>query len=401
MDQMGRWFRWRGGMWGGITAALLCLSACSTAASSERVTPREATFVVEAPRHDIEPIPLSLDAASAAAGKLPRLRSLLVDHRGDLILEKYFNGARPQRPANIKSASKVVISALIGIAINRGLISGVDAPIGPFFPKLLAAKTDAAKQSITIEDLLTMRSGLESTSSRNYGAWVHSSNWVRHALTRELVAKPGESMDYSTGNTHLLSAILTKVSGKSTREFAQDTLAEPLGFTLAPWPRDPQGIYFGGNDMEMTPRQMLAFGKLYLAGGEANGRQIVPADWIEESVLPRTLSSRSRRLYGYGWWIRELAGSVTYYAWGFGGQFIFVLPDLEVVVVATSSDAPGWERHGHRDALYEVVAEHVVAPIKRSEAGGAHSALARPPAQPLNRSTTRRSQIILPTESTT
>jgi CubicO group peptidase (beta-lactamase class C family) len=368
---MGRWFQWRGG----ITAALLCLSACSTANSSERVTAREAAFEVETPRRDIEPIPVSLDAANAAAGKLPRLRSLLVDRRGDLILEKYFNGARPQQPANIKSASKVVISALVGIAIGRGLISGVDAPIGPFFPKLLAAEADAGKQAITIEDLLTMRSGLESTSSRNYGAWVHSSNWVRHALTRRLVAKPGESMDYSTGNTHLLSAILTKVSGKSTWKFAQDALAEPLGFTLTPWPSDPQGIYFGGNDMEMTPRQMLAFGKLYLAGGEANGRQIVPADWIKESVLPRTLSGRSRRLYGYGWWIRELAGCVTYYAWGFGGQFIFVLPDLDVVVVATSSDAPGGERHGHRDALYEMVAEHVVAPIKRSEAAaGAHTA---------------------------
>jgi CubicO group peptidase (beta-lactamase class C family) len=361
---MGQWLRW----WGGV-GAVLCLLGCSAAVPSSRTPETNVEIEADAPVRDIPPGPVSLDAAGTAAESLPRLRSLLVHHRGELVLERYFNGANPRQPANIKSASKTVISALVGIAIERGLIDGVDAQIGTFFPKLLAAEKNAAKRAITIEDLLTMRSGLESTSSRNYGAWVHSSHWVRHALSRRLIDVPGERMTYSTGNSHLLSAILTKVSGTSTWEFAREALAGPLGFTLARWPRDPQGIYYGGNNMEMTARQMMAFGKLYLAEGQAGEPQVVPADWVKASFVLRTRSRRSRRLYGYGWWIRDLAGCVVYYAWGFGGQFIFVAPELEVVVVATSSDARGGGRHGHREAVYELVADRVIGPIRRSDMG--------------------------------
>ena len=312
------------------------------------------------------PADFSLDPAAEAAQELPRLRSLLVSHHGELILERYFNGASSGRPANIKSASKSVVSALVGIAIERGLIAGVDAPLGAFLPQLRGTKADQRKQQITIEDLLTMRSGLEPTSSRNYGRWIYSSNWVRYVLSRPMVSAPGFGMHYSTGNTHLLSAILTKTSGGSTWKFANEALAKPLGMSLARWPRDPQGIYFGGNDMEMTPRQMMAFGELYVNQGRAGGRQIVPAEWVQASFVPRTRSRWSGRLYGYGWWMRELAGRRAYYAWGYGGQFIFVLPDLELVVVTTSSANPGRGRRGHRRALDELVEARVVAPITRA-----------------------------------
>jgi CubicO group peptidase (beta-lactamase class C family) len=156
-----------------------------------------------------------------------------VSSRGTLIVERYFHGARASRPANIKSAAKSVISALVGIAVARGHIAGVDQSLSSFFLDWLTRDTDARKRQITIEDLLTMRSGLESTSNRNYGTWVLSRNWVQHALNRPLVAEPGTRMEYSTGNTHLLSAILTKATGRSTWQFAQQTLAEPLGFSLA------------------------------------------------------------------------------------------------------------------------------------------------------------------------
>ena len=305
---------------------------------------------------------VSFDAAVEAGEALPRLRSLLVSWQDELVVEHYFHGARAGRPSNIKSVSKSVISALVGIAIDRGLIDGVQAPIGPFFEDLLAQESDARKKEITIEDLLTMRAGLETTSNRNYGRWVYSSNWVRFALHQPLQSPPGWRMTYSTGNTHLLSAILTTASGKSTLQFARAALAEPLGIELAPWSQDPQGIYFGGNDMVMTPRQMLAFGKLYLHGGRDNGAQIVPRAWIDTSWVPRTRSRFSNRLYGYGWWIRELAGRRVYYAWGFGGQFIFVVPEIDMVVVTTSSDAPGRERRGHLGAVYDLVESHVIEP---------------------------------------
>ena len=125
---------------------------------------------------------------------------------------------------------------------------------------------------------------------------------------------------------------------------------------MAPWTRDPQGIYFGGNDMAMTPRQMLAFGELYLREGRVGATQVLPAQWIRDSWVPRGRSlrgDRDDREYGYGWWMRTLAGQRTYYAWGFGGQFIFVVPALELVVVTTSSTATDDERrdapaHGER-----------------------------------------------------
>jgi CubicO group peptidase (beta-lactamase class C family) len=297
-----------------------------------------------------------------AAADLPRLHSLLATWRGTVILERYFNGARPARPANIKSASKSVISALVGIAVDRQLIAGIDQPIGSFFPEL-AGPANHQKRGITIENLLTMQSGLGSTSNRNYGAWVQSSNWVRHALSRPLEQPPGSGMEYSTGNSHLLSAILTRATGKSTWQFAQDSLARPLGFSLAQWPRDPQGIYFGGNDMLLTPRQMMAFGELYLNRGRTKDLQVVPAQWVDASFVPRARSYWSGEQYGYGWWIREMAGVPAYYAWGFGGQFIFVIPRLQLVVVSTSAATVTDDRRNHRRTVDDLIERLIVEPV--------------------------------------
>jgi CubicO group peptidase (beta-lactamase class C family) len=314
-----------------------------------------ALAVAPAPAVDLK------DAATAGA-QFKRLHSLLVSWRGELILEQYYNGRKAASLANVKSASKSVISALVGIAIEQGRISSVKTPIGSFFPELSTDPKNRPKASITIEDLLTMQSGLETTSNRNYGAWVLSGNWVRHALNKPLMNAPGTRMEYSTGNTHLLSAILSKATGKNTWQFAQEALAKPLGFSLPQWPRDPQGIYFGGNDMLMTPRQMLAFGELYLRHGRQGGRQIVPGAWVDASFVPRAQSMRELgRQYGYGWWIRELGGYRTYYAWGYGGQFIFVVPALELVVVTTSSSEVSNERRTHIRTIYDLVENYVIS----------------------------------------
>jgi CubicO group peptidase (beta-lactamase class C family) len=308
--------------------------------------------------------PVVLDPAVSAASELPRLYSLLVSRKGELILERYFNGRRATTHANIKSVSKSIISALVGIAVERRLL-GLSDPIARHFPGALDGAGDAVKRTITIEDLLTMRSGLESTSSRNYGAWVQSRNWVRHALARPLLTPPGTEMIYSTGNSHLLSAVLTRVTGRSTWQFAQEALAKPLGFSLAQWPRDPQGIYFGGNDMLLTSRQMLAFGELYLNEGRAGSRQIVGERFVEASFVPRGRSRISGREYGYGWWIRDMAGRKTYYAWGFGGQFIVLVPSLDLVVVSTSASTAAEDRRTHRRTVDDIIEHLIVAPLGR------------------------------------
>ena len=323
---------------------------------------------------------LNADAIDTDARALTRLHSLLVSQRGELIFERYYNGRKAGQPENIKSASKSIISTLVGIALERGLIAGVRTPIVTFFPEL-ARDPDPAKRTITVEDLLTMRSGLEGTSNRNYGAWVTSRNWVQHALARPLFAPPGAIMEYSTGNTHLLSAILTKASGRSTWEFANEALGAPLGFTFPPWPRDPQGIYFGGNDMLMTPRQMIEFGELYLNRGRAGGRQVVAERWVANSCEGRAREFRPGarrgdplrvdtipdpmrdRRYGYLWWVYEIGGHDTCFAWGYGGQYIFVVPDLDLVIVTTASPDVSEERRGHRQRMFDILLRQVVEPL--------------------------------------
>ena len=322
------------------------------------------------PKAAVVALPLDVSEALAAQGReLPRLRSLLVSVDGDLVEEHYFNGASARRVANLKSASKSIISILVGIAIDRGYVAGVDQPITDFFADELD-EADAVKRTITVEDLLTMRSGLETTSNRNYGRWVQSGHWVRHVLTRPMVDAPGGRMVYSTGSTHLLSAIVTRASGMSTLEFGRRYLARPLGITLSGWMRDPQGVYFGGNEMQMTPRDMVAIGELYRRGGAIDGRELVSAQWIRDSLVPRTRSRWSGRYYGYGWWMRALAGHPTHYAWGYGGQFIFVVPDLEAVIVATSSPNPGEGRREHRRGLDALIEGQVVPGIRRARLAG-------------------------------
>ena len=307
----------------------------------------------------------ALDAAREAAATLPRLHSLVIAQNGRTLLEYFAKGAAVRRVTNVKSVSKSVISTLVGIAIERHLIPGVRQPIAAYFPEL-ARDPDPRKRQITIEDLLTMRSGLITTSFDNYGAWVSSRNWVDYVLRRPMVADPGEDMEYSTGNTHLLSAILTRATKQSTWAYAQQQLGTPLGFTVSRWPRDPQGIFFGGNDMLLSPGQMLSIGQLYLDRGRTGSRQIVPAAWVDASC---TGLGRSRfnpdQTYGYGWWSRDFAGRQGCFAWGYGGQYIIIFRDSNLVVVTTSSTEVGDERRDHRRQIFDIIERLVLPAVSR------------------------------------
>ncbi len=314
----------------------------------------------------------SFEGALQRAEAMPRLHSLLVSQDDDLIVERYFNGARAQDRANIKSVSKSVMSALIGLAIAEGHIESLDQSITDYYPEIA---TDDRKRQITIGNLLSMQAGLETTSFYNYGSWVLSDDWVAYALQQPVRAEPGTRLVYSTGNTHLLSDILTAATGRSTLDFARRSLAAPLGFELAPWPQDPNGVYFGGNNMTLTPRQMLSFGSLYLNDGKVGSRQVIPASWVATSFQRRVESPRERgRYYGYGWWIKSMAGFEAPYAWGYGGQFIMLVPELELVVVTTSNSEPGSGRRNHIRSLYLLIEQEIVKPA-------AH-ALIQPPFAP-------------------
>ena len=341
----------------------LLLAGCDAArdpgAEADAAQPQSTTTTAAAPRATPADTVLLAQALDRAA-ELPRLRGILVSQRGEIVMERYNGGAGADRAANVKSASKSVLSVLVGIAIQEGHIRGLDQPISDFFPTYFAqAGVDPRKRQITVGNLLSMQSGLESTSFNQYGAWVSSRDWVRAALDQPMVDAPGGRMLYSTGSSHLLSAILTRATGMSTWAHANEKLAAPMGFRIRPWQRDPQGIYFGGNDMYLTPRQMLRFGQMYLDGGVYQGRQIVPRAWVEESVRPRTASPYNGHGYGLGWWSKDSGGRRAFFAWGYGGQYVFVVPELELVAVFVSeSDGP--RAPGHLPAIHRILDEYLV-----------------------------------------
>lgn len=289
---------------------------------------------------------------------------LLQDDR--LLFEEYRGRMHAGRPVNIKSASKSILSLLIGIAIEKGYLRSVDQTIGEFFPDFFEVHPDVVKASITIQDLLTMRAGLASTSRANYGAWVISDNWVDYVLSRALVETPGEEMVYSTGSSHLLSVILTRASGMSTREFARRYLFGPLKISIGGWDRDPQGYYMGGNNLALSPSALLKIGIMVMNRGVYQGRRIVPADWIDESMQIYTRSHFNPYDYGYLWWQRELEGHTVLFAWGNGGQYIFMIPSLRAVAVVTSSPAKRAFDRANRNRLFDFIEAHLISYLKQN-----------------------------------
>ena len=307
---------------------------------------------------------LELSQALDKAGELPSLKTVIVAREGEILAERGYRGHSTTAAANIKSASKIIISALVGIAIDKGVLEGPDQKIAPLLKKDLPVNPDPRIEDITIGNLLSMQAGLGRTSGPNYGRWVSSRNWVRSALAQPFVDEPGGRMLYSTGSTHLLSAILTRQSGRSTRELARAWL-EPLDhFAIGGWERDPQGIYLGGNQMAMSARSLLAFGELYRNGGRtADGKQLISPEWIALSWLRRTNSRFSGDGYGYGWFLRNIGGHDVRYAWGYGGQMLYVVPELNLTVVMTSEDENPSARSGYRDQLHDLLGYIIAATL--------------------------------------
>ena len=289
------------------------------------------------------------------------VKSFLVQQDGELLIEAHRIGMHADRTTNIKSVAKSIISLLVGIAIEQGHLQGVQQPIGEFFPDYFKRQPDPEKQSITIQDLLTMRAGLASTTRRNYGRWVLSDNWVEYVLARPLVEQPGGEMVYSTGASHLLSVILTRATGMNTREFAKRYLFGPLGIKDGGWDRDPQGYYMGGNNIALSPSALLKIGTMVMNRGVYRQKQIVPGDWIAESMQIYTRSHFNPYDYGYLWWQRELNGYTVQFAWGNGGQYIMMIPALKAVVAIASSGRESNEKgRESRRRLFEFIENSLI-----------------------------------------
>jgi len=306
------------------------------------------------------PEPVNDHPVIEAAFTIGTINSMIIDMDGERIVERYEGRMHANRTTNIKSASKSILSLLVGIAIEEGYLTGTDQSVGAFFPDYFAANPDPVKEGITIQDLLTMRSGLESTSFQNYGRWVISSNWVEYVLNQPMEDRPGGEMIYSTGTSHLLSALLTEATGMSTLAFANRYLFDPLGIRVGGWDRDPQGYYMGGNNMALSPDDLMKIGRLMLDGGVYNGRQLVPEAWIEESVVTYTRSVFNPYDYGYMWWKKPVGSHEALFAWGNGGQYIILFRELDAVIVITSDLTRSPESRRYQRDLFDYLERELV-----------------------------------------
>lgn len=264
--------------------------------------------------------------------------SLVVVRNGYIVTEKYYSPYEQDTLHGIYSVTKSVVSALIGIAIHEGYINSVDDPVLNYFPERNFENDNALKRSITVEHLLTMSAGLE----WDWDEMISTPDSVQYVLDQPMYIEPGAEFFYSSGNAHVLSAIIQETSGLNAHDFAQQYLFSYLGIDDVRWKKDTFGISKGGWGMKMKPRDMAKFGYLYLNQGVWDGQQIIPAEWIEATTKRYIQVSEPLEpwdLYmGYLWWLHE---DGLYAAHGMKGQFIYVIPEFDLVVVFTShiSDA--------------------------------------------------------------
>jgi CubicO group peptidase (beta-lactamase class C family) len=275
-------------------------------------------------------------AAQEAHDTLPTLYSLLVIRNGHIIFEEHYRGHKSDDLYSVRSVTKSVTSALIGIACQAQYLSGLDQRVAELLPEYFSADDEPRKLQMTIKDLLTMRAGLR-WGPPNEWRFYQYTDWVAFALKRPMAANPGTQFMYNTGGSQVLAAILTKTTGMTMVEFARDHLFQPLGIQAYDWETDPQGIMIGGFGLSLTVEDLAKFGYLYLHNGQWEGQQIVPSAYVQASTTAWSTGGFPEESgYGYQWWVTEEAGYPSYFAAGYGGQYLYVVPDLDTIVVTTA-----------------------------------------------------------------
>jgi CubicO group peptidase (beta-lactamase class C family) len=289
------------------------------------------------------------------ASELESIYGLLVIKNGYLIAEGYFNEGSVDQLSSRASVTKSITSALVGIALDQGCLSSVDQKMMEFFPELSDQITDPRKEQITIRQLLQMRSGYPWEESTPELFEVLFTGFRPSTLVDiPLTGDPGSKFDYSNLTSHLLGIIVPRACEKDLKSFSQEYLFSPLGAEMGFWQQDWEGYYLGYADFEFTARDMAKFGWMVLNDGEFNGNQIVPADWISDSLQIYTEDAWYYRVgrnfndvgYGYQWWSVRAGDHRYNLAWGHGGQQIALLEDLNMVIVVTAD--PLYKEHGDR-----------------------------------------------------
>ena len=286
---------------------------------------------------------------------IPSLGAFLVWHHHTLIYERYFHGAEPQTAFNIKSITKTMVSALAGIAEQKGLLPGLDTPVLSLLPEYAKpnrssshvwfgddkAINDSIRATLTLKHLLTMQAGFDwDDFGPLASAMISSSDPVRFTFDIPFDGYPGETFNYNTGASIIFGAALAKSVQTDLRAFADSNLFQPAGIKLLQWDTDPLGRYIGGSEMYMTAQDLMRFGLLFLHYGVVDDKQVIPAAWVKESTAAHAKLNSWPVLpgangYGYYWWRRKSNGHQAYVASGYGGQLICIVPDLDMVIVTT------------------------------------------------------------------
>jgi CubicO group peptidase (beta-lactamase class C family) len=305
------------------------------------------------------------------AAELETIYSLLVVKNGYLIAEDYFNEGSVGQKDRLQSATKSYTSALVGIALEQGCLSSVDQKMLDFFPEVAGRITDPRKEQITIRNMLEMRAGYPNEET-DQALWdgLLSGHYPPLIEGFPLVSDPGTRFHYSNLTSNWLGIIVDRACGMNLKAYAEEHLFSPLGVKAGEWGQDAEGHNNGCGDLHLTARDAAKFGLLYINDGVYKGDQIVPADWVHDSLQTYSVNEafvkkvgRFRDIgYGYQWWSADAGEHHVNFAWGHGGQLIVLVDEFDMVIVTTSY--PFWLEHNDQSwknekAIITMVSEFV------------------------------------------
>jgi CubicO group peptidase (beta-lactamase class C family) len=284
------------------------------------------------------------------------IHGFLIIRNGYIVSEAYFKSYKQDTKHDMQSVGRSFTSTLIGIAIDKGYIDGVDHRIVDFFPERTIANLDQQKQDMTLEDVLTMRLGVERLDGDpEYRAMQESPDWVQFLLDRPVVTPPGTKWEYCSGCSHLLTAILHETTDMNPRDFAEKYLFKPLGISDVAWMTDPERIPYGAGGFRLTPRDMAKLGYLYLQDGQWDGKPIVSSEWVKSATQRRAEVDVDIHFgYGYHWFtVTSMEG---YAAIGNGGQIVLVIPKSDLVIVTTAAT---------QESIFELIDQYVLPAVQK------------------------------------
>jgi CubicO group peptidase (beta-lactamase class C family) len=365
-------------MLGNDKVRLFLLLAALAACSDEPTGPRRGPIDLTAEWETATPASVGMDqnalnSALDHGGTLPRLLSVVVVRYGRIAAERYYNGNHVDSLNDVRSVTKSVVATIAGIVAHEGLLHE-DSTIGARLNEW-AGDLDAVRRGITVTNLLTMSSGLQwdESTTAGYNDWILSPDPIGYVLARPLANQRGSTFTYNSGAVHVLSVLIEKYTGQRINHIAQEKLWPRLGINRWLWEVLPQdGRPNGGSGLDLRPRDMAKLGWLWLEEGRANDTQLMDRNWVDRGTRPafsswwQTWEPLREQNYGSLWWLYRNGGRSAFFAWGHGGQFIWVDPELDLVVVVTNNwrSVPASDAAEAARAGLDLIINHIIPGVR-------------------------------------